>query len=335
MKRLLCGMFCMGLLVCLMSGCTKKDDKVKIGVSFGVGAALRWESEKTYMEERAKDLGVDIEVRLNKTDEPLTQEEDCKEMIDQGIDVLILTPRDVTKVSGILAYAKEHDVDVVSYARVVTGDGVDLFVGYDSEKIGLTLGQYLTEEVYKGDYIILRGDENDQNAKLLYDGSMREIDTIKQNINFLLDSAVKGWDPAVAKELVKEAVTKNNNQVDAILAPNDKIAGACAEALTELGVKQPVVITGMDAELEAVKRILNGKQSVTIYMDLRLLSSTAVEEAVHLAKGEKVTTNAKFRNSDDSEVDANLINGFLITDKNVDKILIDSGNFTKEQVYGE
>lgn len=335
MKRLLCSMFCMSLLVCLISGCTKKDDKVKIGVSFGVGAALRWESEKNYMEERAKELGVDIEVRLNKTDEPLTQEEDCKEMIDQGIDVLILTPRDVTKVSNILAYAKEHNVDVISYSRVVTGEAIDLFVGYDTEKIGLTLGQYLSEEVYTGDYIILRGDENDHNAKLLYDGSMRAINSNKQNINILLDQAVKGWNPELAKDLVKDAVAKNNNQVDAILAPNDKLAGACAEALAELGVEHSVVITGMDTELDAVKRILNGKQSVTIYMDLRLLANTAIEEAVHLAKGENVTTNTKYRGTDDSEVDANLLNGFLITDKNIDKRLIDSGYFTKEQVYGK
>lgn len=335
MKRLLCGVCCIALLTGLMTGCSGKDKKVKIGVSFGVGAAVRWENEKTYMEERAKELGIDLEVRLNKTDKPLTQEEDCIEMIDSGIDVLILTPRDVNNVSGILEYAYKKKVKVISYARVVTGKEVNLFVGYDSEKIGQTLGQYLSEEVYKGDYILLRGDENDHNAELLYNGSMREIDTIKDSINVLLDAAVPGWDPAAAKAMVKEAVAKNGNKVDAILAPNDKLAGACAEALAELGITTPVVITGMDAELDAVKRILAGKQSVTIYMDLRLLANTAIEEAYNLATGKKVNTNSRYRNGNDEEVEANLISGFLITDKNIDKLLIDSGYFTKEQVYGE
>lgn len=317
----------------LCSGCAKTPKDVKIGVSFGVGEAQRWVMEQGYMEACAQELGAQIEVRLNKTDTPKTQQEDCFEMIDSGIDVLILTPRDVTKVSEILAYAKEKKVPVINYARVVPGQKVDLFVGYDSNRIGQKQGQYLSEIVYKGDYIVLRGDEGDNNATLLYDGAMRYLMPMSDQINIILDAPVPGWSADEAKIIVKQAIEENGNKIDAILAPNDKIAGACAEAISELGITTPVAITGMDAELAAAQRILSGTQGSTIYMDLNVLARTAVEEAVHIAMGKAVTVNTDFDNQSGGTIPANLITGQLVTKENLDKILIESGYFTKEQVY--
>lgn len=336
MIKRIASLLCAGLLLLgALSSCGTGKKPVKIGVSFGVGAASRWDSEAAYMEERAKELGVEIEVRLNRTDEPKTQQEDCFELIDSGISVLLLTPRDVTKVSEILAYAKEKKVPVISYARVVLGQQVDLFVGYDSNRIGQDLGRYLSEMVYEGDYLILHGDAGDSNATLLGEGAMRYIETLGDSINIIADEAVPGWSPDEAKKIVMDAVSKNGNHVDAILAPNDKIAGACAEALQELGVTAHVAITGMDAELDAVKRIVAGTQDVTMYLDLKELATTAIDEAVKLARGEKANVNAPFDNQSGSTIDANLITGKLITRENIDSLLIDSGYFTHEQVYGK
>lgn len=334
MKRII-SLVCIAVLFSVsLSGCGSAKQNVKIGVSFGVGSAIRWQHEKEYMEQQAKKLGVDIEVRLNQTDKPKTQKQDCFEMIDSGIDVLILTPRDVNKVKEILDYAKEKNVPVVNYARVVLGEKVDLFVGYDSSRIGQRLGQYLSEIVYEGDYIILQGDPGDNNATLLYQGAMRYISPIEDNINILLDAPVKGWSPDEAKKMVIEAISSNNNNVDAILAPNDKIAGACVDALKELGISKHVVITGMDAEIDAAKRIVAGTQDVTIYMDLNELACTAVNEAVHIARNETVNVNSEFDNQSEGTIKANLITGQLVTKENLDKILIDSGYFTKKEVYG-
>ncbi len=334
MKRFLAFLCVASLFCACFAGCGNSSKSIKIGVSMGVGAAERWAKEQKYMEEHAAELGVPIEVRLNRGDGEKTQQEDCMELIDSGVDVLIYTPRDATKAKEVLAYAKSKNVPVINYARVVLGEPVDLFVGYDSSRIGQQQGQYLAELVYEGDYIILRGDPDDNNATLLYEGTMRYIDPIKENIHILLDAPVPGWDPATAKTMVEEAVAANGGTVDAILAPNDKLAGACAEALAELGVTQHVVITGMDAELDAVQRIVAGTQDSTLYMDLQVLAETAVEEAAKMARGEKVDVNADFDNQSGGTIDANLITGQLVTRENLDAILIDSGHFTKEEVYG-
>lgn len=325
--------FC--LLPIFLISCSNTQKNIKIGVSLGVGEAERWVHEKTYMEQKAFELGAEIEVRLNKTDQPKTQQEDCFEMIDQGIDVLILTPRDALKTKDILDYAKQKGVPVVNYARIILGEEVDLFVGYDSNRIGQKQGQYLSELINEGDYIILRGDVADNNATLLYEGAMKYLNPIKEDINILLDAPVPGWSTEEAKTLIREAIVKNQNQIDAILAPNDKLAGACVEVLKELGITKKVEITGMDAELDALKRVREGKQSITVYMDLKILANTAVEEACHIVRKETVNINTEFENQSEKPVNAHLITGQVITKENLDKFLNETELFTKEEVYGE
>ncbi len=333
MKRGACLLCVLVLGLSLLPGCGG-NKQVRIGVSMGVGPAERWDKEKAFMEAKAAEMGLEIEVRLNRSDEPQTYKEDCIEMIDSGIDVLILTPRDVNDVADVMAYAKEKKVPVISYARAAQSEDITLFVGYDNSRIGQRQGQYLSELVFSGDYILLRGDPNDSNAGLLYEGAMRYIEPLGDSINILLDAPVPGWSPEEAKTLVLDAVKANGNQVDAILAPNDKIAGACAEALAELGVTQPVVITGMDAELSAAQRIAQGTQDITFYMALKELADTAVIEAHNLATGKETGANAELPLDAGGFVSANLLTGELVTKENLNRVLIDGGVYAHEDVYG-
>ncbi|WP_308774991.1 substrate-binding domain-containing protein [uncultured Bilophila sp.] len=328
---------CVLLLAFSLIGCKDESRKVKIGVSLGVGPAARWRAEKDFMEERAKEIGADIEVRLNLGDKPKTQAEDCFEMLSDGIDVLIITPRNVRNVDEILTYAKQRNVKVISYARAVMGGSVELFIGYDCYKIGQSMGQHLTEKVYRGDIIILKGDADDFNTPLLYYGAMKYIKPLVESgdLKVVLDTHVPKWSPAEAKKRVKEAVAANGNHIDAILASNDLLAGAGAEALKELGVGNHVVITGMDAELAAVKRILAGTQDATVYMDLKELAYAAVDEAYSLATKNKVNVNSELVNDRTNKINAFLINGKVVTRENIDKVLIEPGHFTKEEVYPE
>ena len=311
---------CAAILLLGLGGCEDNSRKVKIGVSIGAGGAARWQKDMAFMQERAKALGADIELRLNLPDSSKTQAEDCLEMLSDGIDVLIITPNNTRKVDDVLMYAKQKNTKVVSYARAVMGGNVDLFVGYDCYKIGQNMGQHLTEKVYHGDIIVLKGDVNDFNTPFLYYGAMKYMPK---------------WSPAEAKKLVKEAVAANGNRIDAIFASNDRLAGAAAEALEELHVTNHAVITGMDAELAAIKRILAGTQDATIYMDLRELAYAAVDEAYNLATKKKVNVNSELGNDGSNKINAFLINGKVVTRENINKVLIEPGHFTKEDIYSE
>ena len=315
-----------------------------IGVSLGVGNSSRWKQEKVYMEEKAKELGAGIEIHLSEVFEGTSQMEDCISLLNSGIDVLIMRPKDTEGIDEVFKLAKQKNVKIICFASLVDKLPVDLFVGYDCE-IGGEVGKYLSEMVTSGDYILLSGPSEDKFvSSYLYNGAMKYINPIRSDINIILDTSVPGWKPDAAKDLVREAIIKNN-KVDAILAPNDGIAGACVEVIDELGITDPVVITGMDSQLEAVRRIVAGTQSCTVYMDGRTLANTAIEEAYKLAQGEKAAANAEIDNGGSVPVRANLINknmlvpanlisGQLVIKENLDKKLIDSNYFTYEEVYG-
>ena len=95
-----------------------------------------------------------------------------------------------------------------------------------------------------------------------------------------------------------------------------------------------MIITGMDAETPALKRLLKGTQDATVYMDLKSMAYTAVNEAYNMATKKKPNVNSEFDNESKFKIDAFLINGKLITRENIDRVLIAPGHFTHEQIYG-
>ena len=105
----------------------------------------------------------------------------------------------------------------------------------------------------------------------------------------------------------------NDMKLDAVLCPNDGLAGGAAAAVQELGLKNHVIIVGMDAELAAVKRLVAGTQDATVYMDLKNMASAAVDQAYALAKGEKVTANSEITNDKGEKIQVYLITGEMVT----------------------
>ncbi|MDK2903887.1 MAG: D-xylose transport system substrate-binding protein, partial [Clostridiales bacterium] len=138
-------------------------------------------------------------------------------------------------------------------------------------------------------------------------------------------------------KLMENALTANNNKVDAVLAPNDGTAGGIIQALAAQGLAGKVPVTGQDADLAAVKRIIEGTQSMTVFKDARKEAEKAAELAVQMAQGKEVSeltdVNGKVNNGK-IDVPSVLLTPITITKDNIDKELIESGWFTKEQVYG-
>lgn len=324
------------LLLFLCVGCDNAT-KPKLGISFGVGPAKRWPVEMNLMVERAKELGMDVDARLNKTDTPKTQTEDCIDMIDNGISTLILVPRDANKTDEILDYARKKNVKVLLYARTILGKNLDFFVGYDTYKIGQSLGSHLSEKTYKGSVAILKGDANDFNVPLLNDGAMKYFQPLVEqgDLTIILDEYIDGWNPEIARKKLTAAIKKNNHQVDAIFAHNDIMAGVAAEVVKELGIKNHVVIVGMDAELPAIKRLVNGTQDATVYMDLKPWPSPPQTKRTIWPLTNPPTSIAAIDNKSASTIKAYLVNGKIITRENIDRQLIDTGVYTREEVYGK
>jgi D-xylose transport system substrate-binding protein len=308
---------------------------VKVGLSLPTQREERWVKDKQVMEAEAKKLGVDLRVQVTDND-AAKQVAQCENLISQGIKVLILAPHDASSASVIIDKAAKAGIKVVSYDRLVTDSPLDYYyLSFDNVKVGELQGEYITKKVAKGSYLVLAGSPTDNNAKLFREGAMKFIKPLadKGDIKIVMDQFVKDWQPSEAQKLCEQALTANQNKIDAVLAPNDGTAGGCIQALAAQGLAGKVPITGQDAELSGAIRIVQGTQSMTIFKDTRELGKKAIQMAVDLTNGKAVDTQGKVVNNGKKDVPSVLLTPFIVTKDNLDEVLIKSGYLKKEAVY--
>lgn len=317
-------------------GCTKlnETDRVIVGLSLPTQREERWVRDRIVMENEAKKLGIDLRVQISDNDAQ-KQLAQCENLIAQGIQVLILAPHDANSASVIVEKAHRAGIKVISYDRLVMDCNVDIYISFDNVKVGELQGRYITRLVPKGNYVILSGAPTDNNARLFREGAMKYIKPLieKGEIKIVMDQWVKDWQPAEAQRLVEQALTANNNNIDAILAPNDGTAGGCIQALASQGLAGKVPVTGQDAEISAAIRIVKGEQAMTVFKDTRLLGRKALEVALKFIRNEKIREINAFVNNNKIDVPSILLTPIAVDKNNLEKVLIKSGYLKKEDVY--
>jgi D-xylose transport system substrate-binding protein len=307
----------------------------KIGLSLPTQREERWVRDKKVMEEEAKKRGLDLRVQVTDNDAS-KQVAQCENLISQGIKVLVLAPHDASSASVIVDKASRAGVKVISYDRLVTDSPLDYYyVSFDNVRVGELQGEFITQKVPKGSYIVLAGSPTDNNAKLFRQGAMKHIEPLakKGDIKIVMDQFVKDWQPAEAQKLVEQALTASGNKIDAVLAPNDGTAGGAIQALASQGLAGKVPVTGQDAEVAGAIRIMQGTQSMTIFKDTRELGKKAIEMAADLADGKPIDTQGRTVNNNKKEIPSVLLTPVVVTKENLEKVLIDSGYLKRQQVF--
>jgi D-xylose transport system substrate-binding protein len=308
---------------------------VKVGLSLPTQREERWVKDRKRMEEEARKLGIDLRVQVTDNDAG-RQLSQCENLISEGVKVLILAPHDGSSASVIVEMAVRAGVPVISYDRLVTGSRADFYyASFDNLKVGEMQGEFITRKVPKGKYLVLSGSPTDNNAKLYHEGAMKYVRPLaaKGDVRIAMDQPVKDWQPSEAQKLCEQALTANQNQIDAVVAPNDGTAGGCIQALAAQGLAGKVPITGQDAELSAAIRIVQGTQSMTIFKDTRELGRKAVEMALDLANGKAIDTGGRVVNNGKRDVPSVLLTPVVVTRDNLEEVLIKSGYLRKEAVY--
>lgn len=304
-----------------------------IGVSLPSEIQNRWSIDGRAMEMQADMLGVPLRVAIAE-DDPNRQSEQIDEMINQGIEVLIVAPINSKSLASVLDKAKKAGIRIIAYDRLILDADIDAYITYSSLRVGQIQGRYLIEKAPRGNYIILFGDPGDNNSSLLREGAMEYIKprVLQRYINIVKEAPIINWDPINAYGIVKNALVENNNNVVAVLAPNDNVANEVIRALGEQGLAGKVLVTGQDGDLQAAQRIVNGTQSMTVFKDSRELGKEAVDLAVKLSKGEPVDASTTVNNGR-KDVPTILLTPVLVDQSNLDRVLIDSGYLDKDQVY--
>ena len=307
-----------------------------IGLALPTQQEERWTRDLKSMQEEAKKRGIDLRVQIARNDQ-MQQNNQIDQLLAQGIKVLILAPHDCEAAAVAVKKAQEDGVKVISYDRVITHCNYDYFIGFDSVKVGEIQGEWLTKRMPKGDYILMSGAPTDFNATLFRRGADNVITPFieRGDIKVVADQAVIDWQAVNAQKIVENALTKANNKVDAILAPNDGTASGAIAALEPQGLAGKVLVAGHDGDLSAAQRIVKGTQSMTVLKDTRQLAREAIIIAEKLAKGEPIDTKGQVQYNEFADIPAVLLSPVGVDKDNLDAILIDSGYLKREDVYGK
>ncbi|NCD35291.1 MAG: sugar ABC transporter substrate-binding protein [Spartobacteria bacterium] len=277
---------------------------------------------------------VDMKMQISNND-VAKQLAQCENLFAQKIDVLILAPNDSEGAAVIVNKAKQYGIPVIAYDRMIMNCDLDMYVSFDNERIGEMQGEYLLERVPQGNYVILAGAPSDSCAHEYRKGAMKILTPSIENgdICVVMDQWIKNWQAAEAMKIVENALTLTRNNVQAVLAPNDGTAGGSIQALAIQGLAGKIPVTGQDAEVAAVRRIIQGTQSMTIYVDTRKLANAAFQAAIDLSDG-KVDTFTTTISNKKRDVPALLLTPVVVDKSNLDAVLIDSGYMTHKQAYG-
>lgn len=308
---------------------------LKIGMSIDDLRLERWQKDRDIFVKKAEALGAKVFVQSANGD-ATAQISQIENMLNKDIDVLVIIPFNGEVLTNVIAEAKKEGVKVLAYDRLINNADIDFYVSFDNEKVGELQAQAIIEKKPEGNYFLMGGSPVDNNAKLFRKGQMKvlqpHIDSGK--VKVVGDQWVDSWLAEKALQIMENALTANKNNIDAVVASNDATAGGAIQALSAQGLAGKVAISGQDADLAAIKRIVDGSQTMTVYKPITNLADKAAEISVTLGKEEKVESNATLNNGA-KDVPAYLLEPVVVTKENIDETVIKDGFHTKEAIYGK
>jgi len=310
----------------------KKGGPVRIGISMDTLKEERWQRDKALFEQRCKEAGAECEIQVANGDDAV-QTKQCDNFLTKGVDVLIVAPHNGQIAASIVEAAHRQNVPVISYDRLIRNSDVDLYVAHQVVKIGQMQAQYALDHAPKGNYVLIGGSQTDNNAILLVEGQMSVLQPAvdRGDIKIVAKQYAREWLASEALRIAEDALTKNNNDIQAIVASNDGTAGGAISALPPQLIGK-VLVTGQDAALDAVQRIVEGKQTMTIYKPIQPLAFSAVDAAIKLAHKEKVDTKDAINNGK-KDVPSILHQPQILDKSNVMDTVIKDGYHKLEDVY--
>ncbi|WP_328911791.1 MULTISPECIES: sugar ABC transporter substrate-binding protein [unclassified Streptomyces] len=329
-----------------MAACGKAGDKDKDKASDGkkgqsIGLLLpdtvtaRYERfDRPLIDAKIHELCADCKLEYdNAGADPAKQAQQVSTMIAKGVKVLILDAQDSVGIQSSVQAAVDKGIKVIAYDRLAQGP-VSAYVSYDNEKVGELQGQALLDAM--GDkatpqskIVMIDGDPADPNAAMFKAGAHKILDG-KVDIAYEQSGL---WKDTVANQKVTAAITQlGAKNIAGVYSANDTMAGGIATALKGAGINVP--LTGQDADLAAVQRILTGVQSSTVYKAYKPEAEAAAEIAVALLNGKDVKSVADGSSTSGSgqDVPSKLLTAQSVTKANVKDTVLKDGLYTLDQI---
>jgi D-xylose transport system substrate-binding protein len=292
----------LALSVLLLAACSNDDDggggstgatgasgggNVTVGVSWNNFNEERWSKfDEPAIQEALQACGGAKYISTDAGSSAEQQLADVENLISQGANAIIILAQDGEAILPAVQSALDQGIPVVAYDRLIENPG-SLYVTFDNVEIGRLQAQSILEQVPKGNYVFIKGNSTDANADFLRSGQEEVLkDAIASgDVKNVGESYTDNWDPAIAQTNMEQFLTDNNNDVDAVLAENDGMAGGVVAALEAQGLAGSVAVSGQDGDVAGLNRVALGTQTVDVWKDARELGKAAGESACAMAQG--------------------------------------------------
>ena len=267
------------------------------------------------------------------------QQQQAEAALNAGAKVLVLDPVDGQAAASIVATAAAKNVPVISYDRLVTGADVDYYISFDNVKVGALQATALVEKLKKdgktsGTIVMINGGPTDNNAKLFNKGAHSVFDASGFTLNPKPDYFTPDWKPENAQTEMDSLISRlGKTGFVGVYAANDGTAGGAIAAMKAAGVSPIPPITGQDAELAAVQRIVSGDQYMTVYKAIKPEAEKAAALAVDLAQG-KTPSPAPSTTTDNGKkhVPSILLTPVVVTKDTIKTTVVADSFYTAAQI---
>jgi D-xylose transport system substrate-binding protein len=322
---------------CGKAGNTSGTGGVTIGLLLpGAGTPRAEHFDRPLIEKKIKDLCGDCRVEYaNAKEDVATQHQQVHSMVTKGVDVLILDPVDAKAARSSVETADRAGIPVVAYDRLARGP-ISGYVSFDGEKVGEIQGRALLkamgDKADGGQIVMMNGSPTDPNSAAFKRGALSVLQG-KVKIGKAYDTA--WWNPENAHINMSGAISAlGADNIDGVYSANDGLAGGVISALKAAEVSPLPPVTGQDADITAVQRIVSGEQYMTVYKPFKLEAEAAAEMAVALAQGEQLGDIATDMVDSPTieDIPAVLLTPISLTADNIKDTVVKDGVYTIDQI---
>ncbi|MFD5280694.1 ABC transporter substrate-binding protein [Streptomyces rubrogriseus] len=315
----------------------KKGDDIKVGLLLPENQTARYEKfDKPMIEKKVKELtnNKGEVVYANAKQDASLQNQQVDTMVTNKVDVLIVDAVDYKAIAGSVKKAKDAGIKVVAFDRLAEGP-IDAYTSFDNVTVGKTQGeallQALGDKAKDAQIVMMNGSSTDPNAAQFKEGAHAALDG-KVKVGREYDT--KEWKPENANANMEGAISAlGKDKVQGVYSANDGMAGGIITALKAAGISD-VPVTGQDAELAGVQRIVTGEQYMSVFKSYPKEAETAAEMAVALAKGESLDSiaNDKVDSATAKGIPAVIVPVVSLTKDNIKETVIKDGFYTIDEI---
>ena len=340
-------------VACGSSGAGEKDQKY-IGVAMPTQSGQRWNQDGQNMKTMLEEAGYQVDLQYAE-DVVETQVSQIENMITKGVDVLVVAPVESSSLTDVVDKAADAGIPVISYDRLIMNtENVSYYATFDNFQVGVLQAEYIVDQLDLNgsdasyNLELFGGDPGDNNAFFFYDGAMSVLQPYIDEGKLVVKSGQVGmdvcgilnWDAAATQARMDNLLTStyaDGSRVDVVLSPSDLQTYGIISSLKNSGYgteKLPLpIVTGQDAETAAIKSIIAGEQSMTIFKDTRVVAGKVVGMVQSILEGGTAEVNdTETYNNGAKTVESYLLDPVVVTIDNYKSVLIDSGYYTEAQL---